>query len=830
MISLDILTIVFIFVLINIVSTLVISFVWMYYRKRYKGIGFLALAFLMQMVAYILIILRNEIPLWISIDIGNSISIAGLFLGYIGFEHYTGKKSSQLYNLILLIIFSAFHIWFTYIKPDMTIRYLLISVASLTFFLQYAYLLLFRVPRNMLILTRKTGIVFLGFCLICIIKITEYFAGGIKPEDYFQSGQFEGIIMISYQVLIIILIFSIVLMLNKHLLRDISTEEEKFSTTFNTAPNAIVLTSFPEGKIIEANTVFFDLTGHLASEVTGKTITEIGIWNNPQDRVNVISELTKSGQVSKRELKFRTKSGDIINCQLSSKIISVGNEKCLITSIYDITERKKYQEVIRHERNLLKTLLDHLPDPVALKDADGRYLLNNHAHLKVIGAESQVVAIGKTVFDFFQEKNAQAYHTDDKSVIHTGKMHLDKVEMVENMETGFPQWYLTSKIPICDENGKTVQVLTISHDITERKRSEDALKESAEFNRSLLKTIPFGMDIVDESGTILFHSDNFKKVFGSETIGRKCWEIYRDDKQQCEDCPLIKGINIGATEIFESHNILGGKVFEINHTGMMFRGKKAMLEIFNDITKRKHAEENLIESKEKAEESDRLKTAFLHNISHEIRTPMNAIVGFANLLRDPNLTQDDQFSYTDIISKSSQHLLSIVNDVVEMANVEAGKLKMSMNDFHLNSLLNDLYQQFKPKADLQNIEISFKAPDSVHFSHFQTDSTKLVQILSNLINNAFKFTTEGRIMFGYEMVDGFLEFYVSDSGIGIDSNQHSKIFERFYQIDSTESRFHEGTGLGLSISKAYVELLGGKIWLKSEMGKGSVFYFTIPAS
>jgi PAS domain S-box-containing protein len=469
-----------------------------------------------------------------------------------------------------------------------------------------------------------------------------------------------------------------------------------------------------------------------------------------------------------------------------------------------------------------------LPDPVSLKDADGCYLISNPAHLKVIGAESQKEAIGKTVFDFFQEKNAKVYHADDTSVLRTGKMVLDKVEMVENSETGFPHWYLTSKIPIWDLFGKPIQVLTISHDITERKRSDDALKESAEFNRSLLKTIPFGMDVVDESGTILFHSDNFKKAFGSETVGKKCWELYTDDKQQCQNCPLIKGINIGSTDILESQNILGGKVFEINHTGMMFRGKKAMLEIFHDITERKHAEANLIESKERAEESDRLKTAFLHNISHEIRTPMNAIVGFSNLLSDPNLSHEDQFTYTEIISKSSQHLLSIVNDVVEMANVEAGMLKMSMNEFHLNKLLSDLYQQFKPKADLQNIEFRFNAPDSVHFNHFQTDSTKLVQILSNLINNAFKFTSEGTIIFGYDLVDDCLEFYVSDSGIGIDIDQHSKIFERFYQVDNTGSRFREGTGLGLSISKAYVELLGGKMWLKSEIGKGSVFYFTIP--
>jgi PAS domain S-box-containing protein len=828
MISLDMRTIVFSFVLINIVSTVVIIFLWLQYRERYKGIGYLVYAILFQMIAYIFIILRGNIPGWISIEVANVLSILGIYLGYLGFEKYIGQKSSHLIDYILFGFFALIYTWFNYISHDPTVRYFIIAAASFAFFARCAWLLLVKVSASMASLTRFTGWVFTGLCCLAALKIVEFFIQGDKPIDYFQSGSFEAVAMISYQMLIILLTVSLTLMFSNHLLRNIRTEEEKFSTTFHTAPNAIVLSGYPDDRIIEVNDGFTDITGFTAEESEGKVISDISIWKNQQDRIEMLKELIDSGEIHKKEYQLRKKTGEIITGLISAKIISISSEKRIITSIYDITERKNLQEVIRHERNLLRTLIDNLPDPVTLKDNEGKYLLNNQAHLHVIGAESQEEVVGRNAFDFFPEEHAIEYDKDDKSVMKSGKTILDKIEVAEYAETGFTYYHLTSKIPIKDSTGKSVQLLTISHDITERKRSEDALKESYEFNRSLLKTIPFGMDVVDETGTILFLGENFKKIFGSSALGKKCWELYRDDGQQCPGCPLMSGTKTGVTEIFESHGILGGKVFDINHTGMMYHGKKAMLEIFHDITGRKKAEGELIKSKEKAEESDRLKTAFLHNISHEIRTPMNAIVGFANLLHEPGLTFEEQQSFTEIISKSSNHLLSIVNDVIEISNVEAGRMKASADTINIANLLDDLLQQFKPRAAEKGLNLRLNVPEDKSIIEIVSDSTKLIQILSNLLNNAFKFTIAGEIVFGYKSGYDNLEFFVSDTGIGIDGDQQTKIFDRFYQVDNTVSRQHEGTGIGLCISKAYVELLGGRIWVKSATGKGSVFYFTIP--
>jgi PAS domain S-box-containing protein len=373
-----------------------------------------------------------------------------------------------------------------------------------------------------------------------------------------------------------------------------------------------------------------------------------------------------------------------------------------------------------------------------------------------------------------------------------------------------------------------VKIAGVIQDITDRKKAEEELLQSNILNESLLRTIPFGMDIVDEDGSIMFQSDNLKLLTGSDSIGKKCWDVYCDNKARCSGCPLLAGIKLGETEVIESRGILGNRVFEVSHTGMMYKGKKAILEIFQDITDRKENEEELLQTKEKAVESDKLKTAFLHNISHEIRTPMNAIVGFSALLTDPATDSQTRQSYIDVIIQSSNHLLSIISDIVDISNIEARLVKIVKADVNLNAKLKILTEQYLPKATEKKIDFIVETTLEYADSFILTDITKLLQVITNLINNSLKFTHSGHIRLKYMLKNNFLEFSISDTGIGIPVEHHKKIFERFFQVQNTVSRVYEGTGLGLSISKAYVELLGGEMWLESEPGKGTTFYFTIP--
>jgi signal transduction histidine kinase len=272
-----------------------------------------------------------------------------------------------------------------------------------------------------------------------------------------------------------------------------------------------------------------------------------------------------------------------------------------------------------------------------------------------------------------------------------------------------------------------------------------------------------------------------------------------------------------------------GRFFERYSQPQMINGKDVgRVWSFRDITRQKKAEADLIKAKERAEESDKLKTAFLHNVSHEIRTPMNAIIGFSTLLNEPGSTEDERRQYTDIISRSGSQLLSIINDIVDIANVESGQARVNLSEINLNSTLKSLNEQFSINSKEKNVALVLEMPMADKDSTLVTDNTKLVQILSNLINNALKFTKNGQIAFGYTVKDNFIEFYVKDTGIGIHPEQYSRIFERFYQIDSAISRQYSGTGLGLSICKGYVELLGGSIRVESEPGIGTCFIFTVP--
>jgi CheY-like chemotaxis protein/nitrogen-specific signal transduction histidine kinase len=247
-----------------------------------------------------------------------------------------------------------------------------------------------------------------------------------------------------------------------------------------------------------------------------------------------------------------------------------------------------------------------------------------------------------------------------------------------------------------------------------------------------------------------------------------------------------------------------------------------------DITQRKQAELELINAKERAEESERLKSSFLANMSHEIRTPMNGILGFTELLREPNLTSDEQQDYIQTIQISGARMLNTINNIVDVSKIESGLTKVDINETNLNEKIEFTYKFFKPEVEIKGLNFLFKNGLLSKEAIIKTDNEKVYAILTNLVKNAIKFTYDGSIEFGYEKKGEFLEFFVKDTGVGIPPKQHHMIFERFRQGSESQNRGYEGSGLGLSIAKSYVEMLGGEIWVESEEGKGSTFYFTIP--
>ena len=263
----------------------------------------------------------------------------------------------------------------------------------------------------------------------------------------------------------------------------------------------------------------------------------------------------------------------------------------------------------------------------------------------------------------------------------------------------------------------------------------------------------------------------------------------------------------------------------VERTKLLDDRNKKLLQEINNRTK---IEKSLVLALDKAEESDQLKSAFLANMSHEIRTPMNGILGFSELLKNPSLTGEKQKKYIEVIEKSGIRLLNIINDLMDISKIESGLIEVSISETNINEQIEFIYSFFNPEVKKKGMQLIVNNKLTPKEAIIKTDQEKVYAILTNLVKNAIKYSDFGTIELGCEKKGDFIEFYVKDTGIGVEKDRLSAIFGRFVQEDISDKRTQQGAGLGLSISKAYVEIMKGEIWVNSVKEKGSEFYFTIP--
>ncbi len=374
--------------------------------------------------------------------------------------------------------------------------------------------------------------------------------------------------------------------------------------------------------------------------------------------------------------------------------------------------------------------------------------------------------------------------------------------------------------------------------LREKAAALDALKEREENYRKLAESSPYGI-IVHAGGKIVYHNKRALQILREdetrslvdvsltdhvhpdylETIRKRMKKIY-DGKVEGKPVEL-KFMN-SRKEVF---------IIEVASSPITFNGVPSAQVIFSDIAERKKMEDDLISAKEKAEESDRLKTAFLENLSHEIRTPLNGIIGFASLLKVSGISEDEKMSYIQVVEESGRHLLNIIDDLIEVSRIEANQVELHPEKFNLNALLDELLIFFNESIRFKEspVVLGLTKPRRDEQAWVNADKARLRQILYNLLSNAHKFTSMGRIDFGYEPVNGDkMLFYVKDTGIGISEKAREIVFERFRQADESTTRKYGGNGLGLTISRGLVEAMGGKIWLTSQENQGTEFYFEIP--
>jgi hypothetical protein len=369
----------------------------------------------------------------------------------------------------------------------------------------------------------------------------------------------------------------------------------------------------------------------------------------------------------------------------------------------------------------------------------------------------------------------------------------------------------------------------------QREIAENSLIESEQFMRTLLNSTAANILIYYNNSIIYannsaekFTGYNFKELVDLNILGllhpdfKSFYEKLNSNnlKEQINLKPDFKIIKKDKTESWVNVNIA-----TIKWTGL-----DAVLISAFDITQLKLTEQDLINAKEEAEKSERLKTAFLANISHEIRTPMNGILGFTELLKTPNLSSDKREKYIEIIEKSGERMLNLINNIIDLSKIEASLMPTKYDEVNINEQLNNLYNFFNVEATNKGLKLIINKTLTDSEAIFNTDYEKFYAIFTNLIKNSIKYTNKGVIEIGYNLKNKnkTIEFYVKDTGIGILENRQEAIFERFIQADIEDANATQGAGLGLSISKAFIEMLNGKIWVKSIKNKGSIFYFTLP--
>lgn len=577
------------------------------------------------------------------------------------------------------------------------------------------------------------------------------------------------------------------------------------------------------GRFLDVNRAVEILYGYTKEEFIGRTAQFLSAEGfNDLNKISKILAEAFYGTVSNFEFWGKTKHGKVFPKEVYVYPGTYFGKKVVIAVARDVTERKVSENLLKQTISRNSAILNAIPDLIFIFDNQYKIVdcsYNSNAPLLM----PPKMFLGRFVGDVFPDYLRDLTYKNIDKVLSSGEIVTDFYSLeINNSIKYFESRYVKS-----GEN----EVLAIVRDISEQKKVESALNENKSIFHTIIDNAPFEIWARNLDMVCILENKLLIEHWGSLLGTKPDQNRITPDEFKIWDENNKRALS-GEVVNYEVEYEMDGniKIFQ-NIVAPIFDSEKTPIGIagFNiDITERKLVEQELIKQKEKAIESDNLKTAFLQNISHEIRTPLNGIIGFSNLLQFHDLSKEEINDYTKMIQQSGYRLIEVVNNILEISKIETGQIKINNKQFSLNSLIEDEFQSLKKLAEERDIDFKYITTLSDENSIVVGDEIKILQVLSNLLNNAFKFTISGKITFGYTIQDNYVEFFVKDTGIGISKEDQIRIFDRFIQTDNSISRGYEGAGLGLAICKGLVGILGGKIWLESKPDVGSDFYFTVP--
>jgi PAS domain S-box-containing protein len=615
-------------------------------------------------------------------------------------------------------------------------------------------------------------------------------------------------------------------------------ETEAFRILFENSPDAILLVD-EDGVIHDASLQACVMLGIDRTSPESINIRDL----IPEDEIEKVLERNRklfSGEINNFEGVIWSGKGKMNPAGFNGKIVRLSSSPTLILMVSNAligdNQNTADNERIILEKLYFENLFMAAPEAIVITNSDSCIQRINDEFTNLFGYSAAEV-LGKYTQQFLIPPDK----TDESKIFHdavckertiikeTTRLRKDN-SLVDVSIVGAP-------ISI---DGKHIGIFKIYRNITEQKKTREALTESKEKLRNVFENSPDALALCSLEGIIIdrnraalelfkYSADNRLDNFSCLTL------VAKQDYLRARELLslVIKEGNV-KNQIFTLSRS-DGTSFEAEVSASLLKDKNQkpfnLLFIIKDITERLMYEKKLKEAKEKAIESDKLKSAFLANMSHEIRTPMNAIIGFSKLLSSQEANEHDNLEYIEIIKNTGNTLLNLIDDIIDFAKIEAGEVQIKQAACYLHKIMKELHVFFeteRQRNEKTGIELVLNIPDPDSELVILTDQNRLRQVFSNLLGNALKFTQKGKIEFGYKIEESHINFYVSDTGIGIDDNYHKVIFDRFRQVDFNYNKKFDGTGLGLAISKNLIKLLGGRITLESKKGEGSVFRFKLP--
>src|SRR5665648_85018 len=604
--------------------------------------------------------------------------------------------------------------------------------------------------------------------------------------------------------------------------------EVKYQEIFESTGTATFIVE-EDATILMANNECCSITGYTATEIIGKK------WNRSFAPVS-LQEMMKNHKLrrqnpdlapKKYEVELVNKKGEKRDVILNVSMIS-GTKQSII-SLIDITERKRAEEELNEAKEFTESTLNSITDIFYSFDLSGKFLNWNKTFSRISGYSDQELSSKKPT-DFFSGEGIQRIAEVVERIYKEGSAKVDADFVIKDGRQ-IPCEFTGSVLK--DGKGNIIGFSGTARDITERRQAELAIAHSHELMHYIIEHSQSAIAVHDRDLRYIYVSQRYLKEFKvkeKDVIGKHLYEALPDLPQKWRDVhqkALAGEVSSADDDSYEKED---GTIEWIRWECRPWyeaNGSVGGFIIYTEvITERKQKELELFKAKEKAEESDRLKSAFLANMSHEVRTPLNSIIGFSELLADPFFEEEQKNEFIQSIVASGNNLLTIISDIMDISKMQSDEITIRKKQINVHKFVSTLKGEFFFETNGNEFELIL--PDNDEETLVFADVERFRQIFNNLIGNAFKFTSNGKIEIGYLPKDKMVEFFVKDTGIGIPAEYHDTIFERFRQIEIEKTRKYGGNGLGLAISKNLVELMGGRIWLKSEPGKGSVFYFTLP--